>query len=134
MFNVLIVDDSELTLAVVKALCESIGLTCTTAPEPNEACELIESNPSAFDIVLLDNYYIPTGPGADGNTPSISLVEEGLFQIREIFPGFLVGISGNAATREGFVAEGVDYFLHKPITKDSIREMCNSARLRLGQW
>ena len=132
MFNVLIVDDSELTLAVVKALCESIGLTCTTVSEPNEACELIESNPSAFDIVLLDNYFSPSWLGADGNTPSVSVVAEGLFKIRELFPGFLVGSSGDAAVRDGFVAEGADYFLHKPITADSIREMCDAAKLHLG--
>ena len=134
MLKVLIVDDSETFLAVWQALCESIGLTCEMARDPDEACALIEANPTGFDIVLLDNYYTSPGPGVDQDAPTISLVEEGLFQIRDIFPGFLVGISGDAATRDGFVAEGVDYFLHKPITADSIREMCNAARLRLGQW
>ena len=128
MFKVLIVDDSETSLAVLQALCESIGLTCEMARDPDEACALIEANPTRFDIVLLDNYYIPTGPGVDQDTPTISLIEEGLVKIREIFPGFLVGISGDLGTRDGFLIKGVDYFLNKPISADSIERMCDAAR------
>jgi two-component system sensor histidine kinase/response regulator len=52
--RVLLVDDGAINRKVAKAMLGKVGVSITEACDGTEAIELLENDPGAFDIVLID--------------------------------------------------------------------------------
>jgi CheY-like chemotaxis protein len=108
---VLVVDDEEMTLALVKQLLCSGGYQVTTARSGFECLDLFRRRPYAYNLVLLDL----TMPFMDG--------EETFHRLREIRPdvpvvlctGFIQG-----ERLDGLMKAGLTGYLRKPLPPDEI--------------
>ncbi|MCL2079857.1 MAG: response regulator [Oscillospiraceae bacterium] len=111
--QVLVVDDTELTLLVARRLMEPYGLTVTTASSGREAIDYIMAG-KVFDIVFMDHMM----PKMDGI--------EATKIIREL--GYKSPIIAfTATTRKGhsdiFFSNGFNDFLTKPIDVNRLDDM-----------
>jgi CheY-like chemotaxis protein len=104
--RVLVVDDVESNLYVVRGLLAPYGLSIETAMSGPEAIEKIK-NGSIYDIIFMDHFM----PKMDGI--------EAVKIIRDLvgYPGPIVALTANALTgqAEMFLENGFDGFISKPI-------------------
>jgi len=117
--RVLVVDDEQAVLGVVKRMLERLGLSVVTACDGTEAVDIF-SRDRAFDWVLLD----VTMPEMDG--------VECLKRLREINPGLYVVMSSGYDPENALAASyGTmpDDFLTKPYTIGALKVIVEKAAL-----
>jgi CheY-like chemotaxis protein len=109
--GILVVDDEEMALMLVKQLLSTAGYNVTTAQSGFECLDLFRRRPHAYELVILDL----TMPFMDG--------EETFHRLREIQPdvpvvlctGFIQG-----ERLEQLMRAGLSGFLRKPLAPDEI--------------
>ena len=74
--NLLIVDDDEMVRAITQEALESCGYVLETAADGLVAWERIDSDPSRFDLILLDKQM----PRLDGLSLLKRMKSDGRFQ------------------------------------------------------
>lgn len=104
--NVLIVDDDEMTCALVKFLLEGEGFSVSVASTPDAAIKLLERK--AYHIVLLEMYYGGDGTGLD----LCRKLREDEYEIPVIFVtgknGVMDKVAGLRAGADDYVAKPFD--------------------------
>ena len=114
--NVLVVDDNQMNLTVVKSLLKNTKVKLTACMSGEEALEQVRSN--RFDIILLDHMM----PVMDGI--------ETLEHMRSM-PGnqsefaVVIALTANAVSgaREMYMEKGFDDYISKPINGKQLEEM-----------
>ena len=111
--KVLIVDDVESNLFVVRKLMLSYGLTVDTATSGQEAIERIKGG-GAYDIVFMDHMM----PEMDGIEAAKKIREMGIETP-------IIALTANDAegSREMFLAEGLNEMLSKPVNKAALEKI-----------
>ena len=104
--TILMVEDEEPLLRVVRRMLERLGYTVLAFPGPAEALEAVPTL-GAIDLLMTDVVM----PGMNG--------KELAHRLRERFTGikflFMSGYTANIIAQHGLLDEGV-HFLHKPFT------------------
>lgn len=123
--QILVVDDEEMGLMLVKQLLTSAGYHVTTAQSGFECLDLFRRRPLSYQLVLLDL----TMPFMDG--------EETFQRLREIRPDVAVMICTGFIQNdrlERLMSAGLSGFLRKPFAPDEIasqvRSILESAKYR----
>ncbi|MBF0559506.1 MAG: response regulator [Nitrospirae bacterium] len=119
-----VVDDSQLSLSIIEAMAESIGLNVKSFDHPVDALKYIEANP--VDMVLTD-FIMPEMNG-------IALVKE-VRKIYEDIPIIMITVIDNdqALKNEALISGATD-FLTKPFDESELRaRTTNLASLRQFQ-
>lgn len=114
--RILIVDDDRFSAEVLKMLLKSLSLECDIASTGLECCELLESSPNQYDIVLMDFWM----PDMNGLEATRCIKELNLGNVRRIVG--LTGDSDSATHRKGLDA-GMDEVIVKPVGKDILRRV-----------
>lgn len=117
--HLLVVDDSELNLVLLASLLRREGYRVTTAHSGETALEAVTGAP--FDAVLMDVQM----PGMDGMeaTRRIRALDGPAGQVR------VIAVTAQEKERvwPDLVAAGMDGFIAKPFTPDSLREAVQEA-------
>ena len=109
--QILVVDDEEMSLMLVKQLLATAGYRVTTAQSGFECLDLFRRRPLAYQLVLLDL----TMPFIDG--------EETFHRLREIRPDVPVMLCTGFIQNdrlERLMTAGLSGFLRKPFAPDEI--------------
>lgn len=112
--RVLFVDDEELLMEWGQAALERLGYTVTAVTDSTQALNLFSSDPSAFDLVILDQ----TMPGLTGLNLSGKLLA-----IRANIPIILCTGHSDSVTSEKAREAGIKEFLLKPLRKQQLAEV-----------
>lgn len=123
--KILVVDDDEFIRLITQTALEGAGYKVTSAEDGLEAWEKIDTDPSAFDLMLLDKQM----PRMDGITLLQRIKSDVRFVNLPIV--MLTGAAGTQDVAEG-LANGAHYYLIKPspeeILKLTIRNTLNELR------
>jgi PAS domain S-box-containing protein len=111
--NILLVDDEEQILIMVKQLMERFGYTVTAIKSSTEALMLFSASPGDFDLVITDM----TMPKMSG----VDLAYE-MMKIRKDIPVILYSGFNDMSLESKAKAVGIREILMKPVTKNSIAE------------
>lgn len=113
--KILIVEDVRINQVVIKKLAESLGLKSIEIAENGElAVQMVKSN--RFDVILMD-IQMPVMDGVEASK-----------LITENFNGnkkpIIIAVTANAmvSDQKKYEQAGIDGYLSKPITKESLRE------------
>jgi CheY-like chemotaxis protein len=109
--QILVVDDEEMALMLVKQLLTTVGYQVTTAQSGFECLDLFRRRPLSYQLVLLDL----TMPFMDG--------EETFHRLREIRPDVPVMLCTGFIQNdrlERLMTSGLSGFLRKPFAPDEI--------------
>jgi CheY-like chemotaxis protein len=109
--SILVVDDEQMALALIKRLLSDADFSVTTAQSGFECLDVFRRRPHSFDLVLLDL----TMPFMDG--------EETFGRLREIRPDLAVVLCTGFIEHkrlEAMLQAGLAGFLRKPIAPDEI--------------
>jgi PAS domain S-box-containing protein len=106
--RVLVVDDSDMNLAVCLRLLEHEGATATLCTSGREALRQVESSPEGFDVVLMD-VQMPEMDGYE-TTRRMRAMPGG-----RNLPVLALTAGATLAERDQALAAGMDGFLTKPI-------------------
>jgi PAS domain S-box-containing protein len=104
--RILVIDDEEMLVKMVKGMLESLGYEVTTANGSLEALRIFQAQPDNFDLVITDQ----TMPHMDG----LQLSRE-VRQVRPDIPIVLCTGFSQKASQETVAAAGIDGLLMKPI-------------------
>lgn len=112
--DVLIVDDNELNIKIVKRLLEGYGINTKTCNSGFECIELLKSN-THFDLILMDDM-MPKMTG----TETLHILKE-----MPSFKDKIVVLTANAieGMKEKYIEEGFDDYLSKPIEKNELERV-----------
>lgn len=126
--SILVVDDEQMTLALVSRILTEGGYQVTTAQSGFECLDVFRRNPYEFHLVLLDL----TMPFMDG--------EETFHRLREIRPDMPVVMCTGFIQHDrlqSLMANGLAGFLRKPVAPneiiDHIRAILSSVRYSRDQ-
>ncbi len=123
--NILVVEDSELSSRLLTALLGRIGYSSTLVRNGLSCIEAVRQD--AYDIIMLDLNM----PGLDGIevTRRIRAMEAERGLGRGGSPLYIVAVSASAMseTRKECLAAGMNAFLAKPVTLDTIRKSLHLA-------
>jgi signal transduction histidine kinase/CheY-like chemotaxis protein len=113
--KVLLVDDNQINLMVAKLLLNKLGCEVTEAINGKDAIEKFKAD--SFDLVLMDIQM----PEMDG-VEATNIIKK---DFKEVPP--IIGLSANAmeGDAERFMAQGLDDYLHKPITHEALLKKMN---------
>ena len=111
--NILLVDDEEQILIMVKQLMERFGYNVTAIKSSSEALMLFSAAPGDFDIVITD-MTMPKMTGVD-------LAYE-MMKIRKDIPVILYSGFNDMSLESKAKAVGIREILMKPVTKNNIAE------------
>jgi PAS domain S-box-containing protein len=114
--RVLFVDDEALQAKAMDRLLKHLGYRVTTMTDPIEARRLFLRDPSAFDLVILDQ----TMPGLTGGSLAGAILDARPSTPIILCTGFSEGL-----TEEQALAVGIRAFLWKPFT---LREIAGTIR------
>lgn len=109
--RVLVVDDNDMNLMVIKGLLAATGVSIDTATSGMECLDMVDAN--AYHVVLLDHMM----PKMDGI--------ETCHQLKKKHPDLpVVALTANAATsgEEYYISEGFEGFLAKPVDGRKLEE------------
>jgi CheY-like chemotaxis protein len=109
--NILVVDDEQMALVLMKRLLADAGYHAVTAQSGFEALDLFRRQPHSFQLVLLDL----TMPFMDGEETFQRLRE-----IREDVPVFLCTGFIQRDRLDRMMTAGIKGFLRKPIAPDEL--------------
>ncbi len=112
--HILVVDDTEVNLVVVKNLLKQTQVVIDTVTSGKEAITLVKNN--RYDVVFIDHMM----PDMDGIETLHRIKEE-----CETKGTFFVALTANAVSgsRERYISEGFDDYLSKPIDGRRLEEM-----------
>jgi hypothetical protein len=119
--TVLVVDDSQINLAVNSKMLELAGLKALKAAGGMEAFSLLQSS-SGISMVLMDLEM----PGMDGYTTTQLIRNSG-----EPFAGIIIAAlsaSDDAETKEKALKAGMNFYLTKPISAAAVQECMASGK------
>ncbi|MFC4699225.1 ATP-binding protein [Glaciecola siphonariae] len=116
--HILLVEDNEINAVVATTMLTDMGHKVSVAINGKEALALIKKH--AFDAIIMDIQM----PIMDGIEATVRIREQGL-QLP------IIGLSANVSEqdRQDAFAAGMNDYLHKPITREVLRE---SLRKELG--
>lgn len=120
--SILVVDDEQMALVLMKRLLGDAGYNVVTAQSGFEALDLFRRQPHAFQLVLLDL----TMPFMDGEETFQRLRE-----IRENIPVFLCTGFIQSDRLDRMMTAGIKGFLRKPIAPDELVEHIRRAMATL---
>jgi len=114
--RVLVVEDNPINLLVAETLLTQWGMEVTSAEDGWTAVNLVEAQPDAFDVVLMDVHM----PGMDGI--------EATRLLRKNFDSARLPIIAQTAAalsfeREQCIEAGMNDFVAKPIDINRLREV-----------
>jgi len=109
--RILFVDDEVFLVDTSRRLLTGLGYQVTAVQSSREALALIRENPEGFDLIITDQ----TMPGMSG----IELARA-ILKIRPTMPIILCSGYSDAVTPERATAEGVRFFLYKPVDKHTL--------------
>ena len=112
--HILFVDDEELLMEWGQAVLERLGYTVTALTDSTEAFDLFSSDPTAFDLVILDQ----TMPKLTG----LHLARK-LLTIRNNIPIILCTGHSDIVSPEKAKAAGIKEFLMKPLGKNALAQV-----------
>ncbi len=116
--TVLIVEDEEAVLNLVKGVLERLGYTVLTARKAEDALNLAEEYPEQIDLLLTD--IVMTDMNGSELSKRIGGIRPGIKCL------FMSGYTSDIITHHGILEEGVN-FISKPFTlrklSDKIREL-----------
>ena len=114
--TLLVVDDNQMNLMVVKNLLKATELKITTCMSGPEALRLMKDN--CFDVILLDHMM----PGMDGIE---TLKKARQMQGNKSKDAPIIALTANAiaGVREMYLQEGFDDYMSKPIEGQLLEEM-----------
>jgi CheY-like chemotaxis protein len=111
--RILFVDDEELLTEWGQAALERLGYTVTSLTDSTEALNLFSSDPSRFDLVILDQ----TMPKFTG----LQLARK-LLEVQSNIPIILCTGHSDSVSPEKAKAAGIKEFLMKPLGKQQLAE------------
>ena len=116
--RILVIDDTEINLAVITNLLKKTKLTIDTAPSAKQGIELLEKN--HYDVVLIDHMM----PEMDGIQALHYMRDNDLVPNSKC-----VVLTANAVSgvREMYMSEGFDDYLSKPVNPEVLEQ-------RLVEW
>jgi len=118
--TVLVVDDEEMILQLTRRMLERSGYTVVTVADGPSAVAIIQGNPAAVDLVLLDM----TMPGMTGDQVLWELRRRGCTAPILISSGYSLG----GSVQELMMGSGgADGFLPKPYTIQQLSEAVRAA-------
>jgi CheY-like chemotaxis protein len=109
--HVLIVDDMTICLKVAVKMMGSLGCTCDTASNGDEALEVLRKAPTSFDMVLMDLRM----PVMDGIEATARLRQDEMLADLPV-----VAFTAEELETEGVLGMGFDSMVRKPATKASL--------------
>lgn len=118
--HVLLVEDNPVNLAVAQRLLTRYGLSCVTALDGKEALELL--NKEKIDLVFMD-CQMPVMDGYEATR----LIRQQEVTSDSRLPVIAMTANAMQGDKEKCLAAGMDDYLSKPVSMDSMREM-------LGRW
>lgn len=119
---VLIVEDNPVNRDLFSLQIQQFGLTTQCATNGKEAVELIQADPDAFSIILMDLQM----PVMDGITATQLIREhEANTNTRITIVAFTA--NGSAGVQNQYIEAGMDDFVNKPSTLAKISDI-------LGKW
>ena len=114
----LIVEDNLLNRDLISLQLRELGLNASYATNGKEAVELLKFQPDEYSIVLMDmNMPVMDGPAAT------KLIRENEAGTTRHVPIIAVTANVMTGTREFCLQAGMDDYLSKPITLQSMREV-----------
>lgn len=115
---VLIVEDLATNRELFSLQLQHFGLASQHAKNGREAVELLEANPHAFSMILMDLQM----PVMDGLTAAQLIRHAEINTDRHII---IVALTANRAveSREQCLQAGMDDFINKPVTLDKLNEL-----------
>lgn len=103
--HILVVDDEEMILKVVKMILTQLGYTVTCESEPLKALSVFQSNPFEFDLVITD----VNMPGIRGDE-----LAQRLMAVRPGIPIIIYTGHSDAVDEKTCAQTGARAFLKKP--------------------
>lgn len=67
MQRILVVEDDAITRFMMTEMCDALGYSCETVPGGQECIDLLDREPSKFDIVMMD-IHMPRISGLDASS------------------------------------------------------------------
>lgn len=121
--RVLVAEDHEINLMVIRNFLELLGLEAITVRNGREAVELVRADPDGFDLALMDVQM----PEFDGIQATRAIRRWEAESGRDPMP--ILALTANAfpENREKCLAAGMNDFLVKPISKELLG-------VRLSRW
>jgi CheY-like chemotaxis protein len=119
--HVLVVDDAASNRKLVCRILKSKGFTCDEAENGLQCVEMTESNPSKYEMIILD-YEMPI---MDGPTAA-QKIRARKDQI------LIIGVTGNVLPEdiEHFLKKGANIVLPKPVKIDELLERIRSFQIK----
>ena len=120
--RVLIVEDNEINIEIIKTIIESFGIETEIARDGQQAVDTIKALPDDyFDLILMDIQM----PVMDGYTASSEI--RGFEEKNSKKPIPIIALSANAFADDIVKAKSVkiDDYLIKPVNLDSLKKMLN---------
>lgn len=118
--NVLVVEDNFVSLAFLRAQLEQKGHHVVEAKNGQEALDILQSDPSKIDVVLMDREM----PVMDGLTAVKRMKDNP--DCRRIPVIMITGADSAEDMREGLNA-GVFYYLAKPVEEEVLKSVLSAA-------
>jgi CheY-like chemotaxis protein len=115
---ILIVEDLAANRELFSLQLQQFGLASQSVKNGREAIELLEADPNAFSMILMDLQM----PVMDGLTAAQLIRHSELNTDRHIV---IIALTANRAveSREQCLQAGMDDFINKPVTLDKLSEL-----------
>ena len=115
---ILIVEDQAANRELFSLQLQQFGLASQSVKNGREAIELLEADPNAFSMILMDLQM----PVMDGLTAAQLIRHSELNTDRHIV---IIALTANRAleSREQCLQAGMDDFINKPVTLDKLSEL-----------
>ncbi|MBQ5430063.1 MAG: response regulator [Lachnospiraceae bacterium] len=114
--EILVVDDTEMNLEVIKGLLKNTRVGITTCASGYETLELLKER--SFDLILMDHRM----PGMDG-IETFHAMKEQKNRYRVTCPCIILTANAIAGAREEYIREGFTDYLSKPVVGEELENM-----------
>jgi two-component system, cell cycle sensor histidine kinase and response regulator CckA len=116
--TILLVEDDEQILELVRTMLEGTGYQVLTASSPQEACTVCEQHPGAIDLLVTD-VIMPLMNGKELQARIVAM-QPGIRTL------FMSGYTADIIATRGFIAEGLN-FIGKPFTLQTLTQKVREA-------
>jgi CheY-like chemotaxis protein/HPt (histidine-containing phosphotransfer) domain-containing protein len=114
--SVLVVDDTQMNLEVIKGLLKKTKIAITTCASGYEALDLLKKK--SFDLILMDHRM----PGMDGVETFQAMKEEKNHYDPSV-PCIILTANAIAGAKEEYLKEGFTDYLSKPVVGEELENM-----------
>lgn len=114
--SVLVVDDTQMNLEVIKGLLKKTKIAITTCASGYEALDILKKK--AFDLILMDHRM----PGMDGVETFHAMKEEKNHYDPSV-PCIILTANAIAGAKEEYLKEGFTDYLSKPVVGEELENM-----------